>query len=252
MAGLGLEDKVVIVTGAARGLGEAYAEAFAEEGAKTVISDILDCGEAAKAVEAKGGEVLALNTDVTSKAQVDEMTKKAFERFGRIDVLVNNAGIYGGLRSKFFTEWTGEDLDKMLTSHIKGTLLCCQAVFPYMKKQGRGKIVNVASGIVWNAFPGIIHYSAAKGGILSLSRTLAREVGPYGINVNTVAPGLILTQASIDLTDEAGRKGFVATTSLGRTQQPESPIGAVLFLASKLAEDISGQCIIIDCGGTMH
>ena len=252
MAGLGLKDKVVIVTGAARGLGKAYAEAFVEEGAKVVISDILDCGEAIKAVEAKGGEVLALKTDVTSKAQVDEMAKKAVERFGRIDVIVNNAGIYGGLRSKFFTEWTEEDMDKMLASHIKGTLLCCQAVFPYMKKQGGGKIVNVASGIVWNAFPGIIHYSAAKGGILSLSRTLAREVGPYGINVNSVAPGLILTQASIDLADQAGRKGFVETTSLKRAQQPESPIGTVLFFASKLAEDISGQCIVIDCGGTMH
>lgn len=250
--GLGLEGKVVIVTGAARGLGRLYAEAFAEEGSKVVISDILDCGEAAKALEAKGGEVLALKADLTDKAQVDEMTKRAAERFGRIDVLVNNAGFYGGLRSKFFTEWTAEDLEKMLTSHIQSTLFCCQAVFPYMKKQGGGKIVNVASGICWNAAPGILTYSAAKGGILVLSRSLCREIGPYNINVNTVAPGLILTQASIDLADEEGRKAFVASTSLKRAQQPDSPVGAVLFFASKLADDIAGQSLIIDCGGTMH
>lgn len=252
MAGLGLEGKVVIVTGAARGLGKWYSEAFVEEGAKVVVSDILDCGETAKAVEAKGGEVLALKTDVTSKEQVDEMTKKAVERFGRIDVLVNNAGIYGGLRPKFFTEWTVEDLDKMLASHIKTTLLCCQAVFPYMKKQGGGKIVNVASAIVWNAWPGIIHYTAAKGGNLALTRTLAKEVGPYNINVNSVGPGLVLTQASIDLTDEESRKAYVAATALRRPMQPKAPVGAVLFLASKLSDDITGQCIVIDTGGIMH
>lgn len=249
--GLGLKDKVVIVTGAARGIGREYALGFAREGAKVVVCDILDCDETASAIEAQGAEVLTLKTDVTSEADTAAMASKTVERFGRIDVLVNNAGYYGGMKGMFFTERTVEEWQKMLNSHVIGAFLCTKAVFPIMKEQGGGKIVNISSGIVFNAFPGEDHYAAAKGAIFAFTRCQARGLGPYNINVNQVAPGLIMTQASADKVTDAMAEGWKQATSLKRMQKPDSPVGAALFLSSYLADDITGQTILVDCGNTM-
>jgi len=248
---LGLKDKVVIVTGGARGLGRLYANAFAKEGAKLVVCDILDCGETAKEIEANGGEVLAMTTDVTDEKSVVEMAKKAVARFGKIDILVNNAGIYGNLQRASVDQLPVEEWDRVIASHGKSTFLCTKAVFPYMKEKG-GKIVNVASGAAFTGPANVSHYAAAKGTVLSFSRSMARELGPYNINVNVVAPGLILTQASLDLVSEAGREAYRQGSVLKRAQQPDSPVGTVLFLASKLADDITGQVILVDGGGYFH
>lgn len=249
---LGLRDKVVIITGGSRGLGREYALAFSREGAKVVVCDILDCGETVKGIQSIGGEVLSLKTDVTSEKETVEMARETFKHFGKIDILVNNAGIYGGLRSKFFDEIGVDEWDRMMESHAKGTFLCCKAVFPFMKEQKQGKIVNVASGVVFSASTGIDHYATAKGAVFTLTRVLARELGPYNINVNSVAPGLVLTQASLDLADETRREAVLQKQALKRLQQPDSPAGAVLFFASTMADDITGQCLLIDCGITMH
>jgi len=247
---LGLKDKVVIVTGGARGLGRTYALTFSKEGAKLVVCDVLSCDETAKEIKANGGEVLPLITDVTNEASTLEMAEKAFKRFGRIDVLVNNAGIYGSLKRSTVDQMPPDEWDKVIASHAKGTFLCCKAVFPYMKEKG-GKIINVASGAAFSGL-GSTHYAAAKGAIISFNRSLAREFGPYNINVNVIAPGLILTQASLESISEERREAFRQSTVLKRSQQPDSPGGTVLFLASRLADDITGQVIVIDAGGVFH
>lgn len=249
---LGLKDKVVIVTGGAGGLGRMYATAFAKEGAKLVVCDILDCSETAKEIESSGGEVLSLITDATNEESTAEMASKAFERFGGIDVLVNNAGIYGALQRATVDQMPVDEWDRVIASHGKSTFLCCKAVFPYMKQRG-GKIINVASAAVFSGpGTGASHYVAAKGTVLAFSRSLAREFGAYNINVNVVAPGLILTQASLDQIGEAGREAYRQASALKRAQQPDSPVGTALFLASHLADDITGQVFVIDGGGVLH
>jgi len=249
---LGLEGKVVIVTGSARGLGRRYALAFSKEGAKVVVCDILDCGETSEEIKTKGGEVLSLTTDVTSEKSTIDMARQTIKRFGRIDVLVNNAGFYGGIKSKFFDQITLDEWNKVMATHPIGTFLCCKAVFPFMKTQKAGKIINVASGVVFNASPGVDAYAAAKGAVFIFTRVLARELGQYNINVNAVAPGLVTTEASLGMVDEVALEDFRKTLALRRLQKPEGPVGTVLFLASSLSDDITGQTINVDCGHTMH
>jgi NAD(P)-dependent dehydrogenase (short-subunit alcohol dehydrogenase family) len=249
---LGLEGKTVAVTGSAGGLGREFALGFAREGCRLVVSDVLECDEVAREIEDMGAEVLAVHVDVTSESDVSAMAERAWDRFGSLDVLVNNAGIYGGLSAKFFTEIDVEEWDRVMAVHAKGTFLCCKAVYPYMKRQGAGKIVNIGSAIVWNAFPGIDQYTAAKGAVLGLTRTLARSLGPFNINVNAVAPGMVMTEASLDVFGESGKEAVIPATCLKRHQQPDSPVGAVLFFASRMSDDISGQTLLVDCGATMH
>lgn len=194
-----LNGKVAIVTGGARGLGKAFSLRFAAEGARLVICDILDCSETASEIEAGGGEVLALKTDVASEPDTLEMAKKAVERFGGIDILVNNAAIYGGIVLKPFNEFTVEEWDALMAVNLKGMWLCCKAVFPAMKEQGKGKIVNIASTVCFKGVPRFIHYTTSKGGVVGFTRGLSREVGQYNINVNAIAPGLTATDASIQM-----------------------------------------------------
>lgn len=165
--GLGLDNKVVIITGAARGLGQRYSLGFSREGAKVAVVDVLDCAETVGEIESRGGEVLSLRCDVTSKKDTVEMAKRTVERFGRIDVIVNNAGIYGGLQRNSFDQIPEEEILAVVKSHVLSTVSCCAAVVPFMKTQGGGKIVNITSGLIWNASPRSIHYAASKGAIPS-------------------------------------------------------------------------------------
>ena len=249
---MGLRGKTVIVTGSARGLGREFALAFAAEGSRVVACDVDDCSGVVNELEVMGAEALSLRTDVTSEADTQDAVKCAVERFGGVDVLVNNAGVYGGLTPKFFDKISTEEWDRVMAVHAKGTFLFSKAVYPAMKAGGGGKVVNIGSAIVWNAFPGITQYAAAKGAVIALTRTLARSLGPYNINVNAVAPGLIMTQASWDVFGEAGRNDLIPMTCLKRAQSPDSPVGAVLFFASSLSSDITGQTLLVDCGATMH
>jgi NAD(P)-dependent dehydrogenase (short-subunit alcohol dehydrogenase family) len=247
-----LKDKVVVVTGGAQGLGQAYALQFAQEGAKVVVCDVLDCGPVAQEIESMGGEVLSLTTDVTSEASTAEMAKKTSERFGKIDVLVNNAAIYGGIVMKPFHEVTTDEWDKLMAVNLKGMFLCCKAVFPFMKEQQKGKIVNIASAVAFSGVPNFIHYSASKGGVISFTRALARELGEYNINVNAVAPGLTMTQASLDMIPDQRIDMNIARLSIKRRQQPEDLLGAVILLSSEESDFISGQTLVVDGGSVMH
>jgi len=247
-----LKDKVAIITGSARGLGKLYAERFAKEGAKVTVCDVIDCGETVKAIESIGGEVLSLKTDVTGAESTVEMARKTVERFGRIDILVNNAAIYGGLRLQPFYEVDESEWDKVMAVNLKGMWLCCKAVFPYMKEQGHGKIVNISSGVHFKGIPYFIHYTTSKGGVVAFARAMARELGEYNINVNGVAPGLILTKASTAMFSPELAKKDTAAQALHKEQKPEYVVGAVLFLCTEDADYLTGQTIVVDGGTFMH
>lgn len=247
-----LKGKVVIVTGGARGIGKEYALRFSQEGAKVVVCDVLDCGGTAKEIESRGGEVLSLKTDVTSEQSTVEMAKKTAKRFGRIDVLVNNAAIYGGIEFNPFYEITVDEWDKLMAVNLKGIWLCCKAVFPYMKEQGKGKIINIASAVHFSGVPYFIHYTTSKGGVIAFTRAMARELGDYNINVNAVAPGVVMTKATLDMTPEERIEMAVARLCFKRRQQPEDLLGVVMFLASEESDYITGQTIVVDGGGTLH
>ncbi len=233
-------------------MGKEYALRFSREGAKVVVCDVLDCGETVKEIESKGGEVLSLKTDVTSEESTIEMAKKTSKHFGRIDVLVNNAAIFGGIAMKPFYEFTVEEWDKLMAVNLKGMFLCCKAVFPFMKAQGKGKIVNIGSDVAFLGVPYFIHYATSKGGVIAFTRAMARELGDYNININAVAPGLTMTKAATDMTPEAVIEMAIAGQCFKRREQPEDLAGAVIFLASEDSDFITGQIIVVDGGSFLH
>jgi len=252
-----LENKVAIITGSARGMGRVFARRFAEEGAKLTICDILDCTPVAKEIEAMGGEVLALKTNVTSEKDTAAMAQKTAERFGRIDILVNNAAIIGSIETKDFRkpveEVTAQDWDKILAVNIKGPFLCSKAVIPYMKKQGGGKIVNMASTVAFSGLPHFIHYSASKGSVVTMTRGLATALGDFNINVNAVAPGLIMTESMQTTYSQEFYQELVDTKQLiHKSVKPEDIAGAVLFMASDEADKITGQTLAVNAGEYLH
>jgi 3-oxoacyl-[acyl-carrier protein] reductase len=248
-----LKNKVAIVTGSARGLGRVFALRFAREGAKLTICDVLDCEPVAKEIEAIGGEVLALKTDVTSEKDTAEMVKKTVDRFGMIDILVNNAGVVGGENFvKPAEQLMVKDWDRILAVNIKGLFLCCKAVIPYMKKQGKGKIINIASTTAFTGLPAFLHYSTSKGGVITMTRGLATVLGDFNITVNAVAPGLVMTEAMQATFSEEDSKQVVETQLIKRSIQPEDIAGAVVFLASDEADMITGQTLAVNAGEYLH
>jgi len=217
-----------------------------------VLCDILDCGPTAKEVQALGGEALALHADVTSEQDTTEMAQKTVERFSRIDILVNNAAMYGGIEDKNFIrpfeEITTADWDKMMAVNLKGIFLCCKAVSPYMKKQDSGKIINIASTVALAGIPLFLHYTTSKGGVVSMTKALARHFGEYNINVNAVAPGMTWTEATRSAHEGVVSEAVLATQILKRRTLPEHIPGTVVFLASDDADQITGQIIAVNAG----
>lgn len=246
--GFELQDKVVVITGAAGGLGREFALGFAAEGAKIVAADVSEAGlaETVKLVEAAGGEALAVRVDVTSKSSTDALADAALAHFGRIDVLVNNAAIYATLKRAKFTEIDPDEWDRVMNVNVKGAWLCSASVYPKMTQPG-GRIVNIASATVFSGSPLWMHYVASKSAVIGMTRVMAKEVGPSGVTVNAIAPGFTLTDASLSLMDNAETYG-VDRGALKRASQPEDIVGAAIFLASKRADFITGQTLVVDGG----
>jgi NAD(P)-dependent dehydrogenase (short-subunit alcohol dehydrogenase family) len=248
-----LEGRVAIVTGGARSLGRAYAIRLAQEGAKVVIADVLDGGKAVEAVKKQGGDAIYVHTDVTSEDSTREMARRSHERFGRIDILVNNAAVFAELVKKPFYEIPVEEWDRVMAVNLKGPFLCAKAVYPYMKQQGKGKIINISSGTFFKGLPLFLHYVVSKGGNIAITRSLAREVGDAGIRVNAIAPGYTETDYLKENPQDPQemRKAIVASRCIKRTEVPEDLTGTVVFLASDESDFITGQTINVDGGSHM-
>ena len=244
------KDQVAVITGAARGIGKVIALAFVGEGAKVALADI--DGEhlerLREEIEKKGGHALPVSGDISKGSDVEEMMDRVLKTFGRIDVLVNNAGI---IRRGTIETVTEEDWDSVIAINLKGTFNCCKAVVEPMKRQGGGKIVNVSSiagkmGDITSA-PG---YGPSKAGGDALMKTLARQLARYGIRVNAVAPHAIETEMSAQWSEER-RREIIAAIPLGRLGQPEDVAEAVLFLASDAASFITGEILDVNGGALM-
>lgn len=246
--GFELQDKVVIITGAAGGLGREFALGFAAEGAKIVAADVQEAGlaETVKLVEAAGGQARAIQVDVTKKQSTDRLAEEAIKAFGRIDVLVNNAAIYATIKREKFTDIDPEDWDRVMAVNVKGAWLCSASVYPKMTQPG-GRIVNIASATVFSGSPLWMHYVASKSAVIGLTRVMAKEVGPSGVTVNAIAPGFTLTDASLSLIENAENYG-VDRGALKRASQPQDIVGAAIFLASTKADFITGQTLVVDGG----
>lgn len=244
---LGLAGKTAIVTGAAGGLGLAFATALIEAGAKVAIADRnLEAARQAAADLSGKGTALAVGVDVADEASVTAMADHVAAMLGGIDILVNNAGIYAGLKRKPFFEISAAEWDRVMSVNLKGAFLCAKAVFPFMRGRG-GKIVNIASATVFSGSPLWMHYVASKGGMIAMTRVMAREVGNDGVNVNAIAPGFTLTEASRSAIEDAENYG-VARGAIHRAAQPSDMVGACLWLASPLSDFVTGQTVIVDGG----
>ena len=249
-----VKDRVAIITGAAQGIGASYAKALAREGAKIVIADILDGTPLANELVADGFEAIFVKTDVRDETAVLNLAEAALERFGKIDILISNAAIYASLELKPFTEIDVNEWDQVMAVNVRGPFLCARAVIPHMRKNGWGRIVNISSGTVFKGTTDLIHYVSSKGAIIAFTRSLAREVGADNICVNTLAPGLVLSEKVMENTEllDAMSAPVLASRSLKREQMPEDLIGPLLFLVSEDSAFTTGQTVVVDGGSVMH
>ncbi len=248
-----LKDKVAIVTGGAKGLGRAFAVRLAEEGARVMVvtrKDMDNLKDTVKLIEDLGGKATMFQADVSKEADTLAMAEEALKAFGRIDILVNNAAVYDGIRRKPFYEIDPAEWDLVMAVNVKGAFLSARAVFPCMKEQGYGKIVNLASEVFFTGSHGFAHYVSSKGGIIGLTRALAVELGPYNICINCVAPGFTDTEASRGLGDV--NQYDTSKTPLRRLEKPDDLTGAAVFLASAESDFITGQTLLVDGGRAMH
>jgi len=247
-----LRDRVAIVTGAAQGIGRAYAIGLAEEGAKVVAADILSSAKTVKAIHAKGGVAIDVCTDVSEEKSVRMLVDRTFAEFGRIDILVNNAAIFVAVYPlRDFTEVTVETWDKVMAVNVRGTFLCCRAVAPIMRKQKYGRIINISSSVFWRGIPGFLHYSASKAAIIGMTRALAHELGQDGITVNSIAPGYTQSEGVIRVQEEGIGQDphqVAAAQAIPRPQVPEDLVGTLVFLSSDASAFVTGQTIVVDGG----
>jgi len=258
---LRLDDKVAIVTGAGRGIGEAISIRLAREGADVVVCDVnLDSAkETAEKIETIGQRSLAIKTDVSKSSDVEKMVNLTLEKFGKIDILVNNAGI---VIVKQIVELEEEEWDKVIDVDLKGVFLCSKAVAKVMINQKSGKIINISSDSGKTGYALFTSYNAAKFGVIGFTQGLAKELAPYGINVNAVCPGIVGTKMWEYVDEQLGKrwglpkgealKMHIKQIPLGRLETPEDVAGVVAFLASQDADYMTGQAINVTGGREMH
>jgi NAD(P)-dependent dehydrogenase (short-subunit alcohol dehydrogenase family) len=245
MAEKRLHDRVVIVTGAAQGLGAVYARRLVAEGARVVVADIDGPGATATANDL---DALGVQVDVSNPESVTRMMGLVVDKFGRADVLVNNAAVFGTLEYQPIEDISVELWDRVMAVNVRGVFLCCQAVIPVMKQQRSGKIINIASGTLLSGVPNFVHYITSKGAVFAMTRALAREVGPFGITVNTLAPGLTMSpNVRLHHPPEQIQRSR-ESRALARDETPEDLEGALVFLASGDSDFMTGQMVLVNGG----
>jgi NAD(P)-dependent dehydrogenase (short-subunit alcohol dehydrogenase family) len=246
-----LKDKVAIVTGAAQGIGAAYARGLAREGAAVAVVDILDPNPVAKEIVNADGKALALKIDVSDEKQTQEMARKVLDAYGRIDILINNAAIYGTIVRKPFEQITVEEWDKLYAVNVRGIFLCVKAVAPSMKAQQSGKIINASSSTFFKGNEDFLHYVSSKGAVVAMTRSLARELGEYNINVNAIAPGQTLSEANLKRGDKVDSNSL-RIRLLKKRLYPEDLVGTIIYLSSGDSDMMTGQVLLVDGGTAFH
>jgi 3-oxoacyl-[acyl-carrier protein] reductase len=246
-----LEGKVAIVTGGGKGIGKAYTKGLASEGAKVVMAEI-DAAAAARTEEefrSQDLDVTAIPTDVTDEASVNKMVEQTVAKYGRIDILVNNAAYFAALPNH--DSWLEIDVrewDQVMAVNLRGVFLCAKAVAPHMQAQGSGSIINVASSTFLNGGQTSVHYTASKAGVMGFTRGLARNMGQYGVRANSIAPGATLSETVLENRDPSVFDRLVAMRSMKRNEKPEDLVGTIVFLASDDSAFITGQMLVVDGG----
>ncbi|MBO9605682.1 MAG: 3-oxoacyl-ACP reductase FabG [Paenibacillaceae bacterium] len=252
-----LQGRTALVTGGSMGIGREVCLAYAAEGARVAVNSIGDPERVADVVaqiEAAGGTAMAVYGDVSREEQVEAMVRQVNEAWGGVDILVNNAGIYP---RKPWMELTGDDWDHVQAVNAKSCFLMSKAVFPYMKSQGYGKIINVTSVTFFRGQKGFAHYVASKGAVIGFTRALSREVGEFGVTVNAVSPGAVMNERELlDMPDPAEREAtriyLSQEQAIPRRQLPADIVGAFVHLASKESDFMTGQTLNVDGGWVMH
>ena len=249
-----LKDRVAIVTGGATGIGLAIVRRLVDEGAAVVIADIRGADEAASGLASSNQPVVPIEADVSSEDSVNLMVQRTIERLGRIDILVNNAAVSASLALTPFEKLTVAEWRHVLEVNTIGVFLCCRAVAPHMRASKSGRIVNITSGTAFKGAPYLLHYVASKGAVMSMTRSLARELGGDNITVNAVSPGYTLSKGNLENTEflAAHRQAAISGRVLQRDAWPEDLVGAVAFLASDDAAFMSGQILAVDGGSVFH
>ncbi|MBK17630.1 MAG: dehydrogenase [Rhodospirillaceae bacterium] len=249
-----LEDDVAIVTGAARGIGAAYAKALAEEGAKVVVSDILDTKTTVDEINGSGGTAIGVGCDVTDNDAVDAMVNTVISEYGKIDALVNNAAVFADITHKRFEDIPDDEWAMVMQVNIQGVWRVSKAVVPHMRERQYGKIVNVASTTALKGTPMMLHYVSSKGAILGMTKSMAREVGEDNICVNAIAPGLVISDGIVQggNWNEDWIDNNTNTRAIKRRAMPEDMVGTIVFLSSREANFITGQTVAVDGGSVPH
>lgn len=247
---MSLSDKVAIVTGGAKGIGRAIADGLAEQGARMVIFDLAGAGEAAERYD--GG--MGIQVDVADGDAVDEAVKRVIDEHGRIDILINNAGIYASLEMRPFDQIPVDEWRQVMDINVLSMFLMTRRVVPHMKEAGGGRIVNISSGTPFRGVPFLLHYVTSKGAVVAFTRALAKELGQDNVLVNCVAPGFTISDGVKEHPEvlEALAEISVAARTLKRDQVPEDVVGAVVFLCSPGSDFITGQTMVIDGGQYFH
>lgn len=251
-----LEGRVAIVTGAARGLGQVFAMQLAAEGGRVVCADIISCRETAAELRGAGRHAAIATGDVRTAEGASAIVTTALESFGRIDVLVNNAAMYGGIMLSGFEDLDENEWDRMMSVNVKGVWQMVRAVTPHMRKAGYGRIVNISSNVIFMGKPGFLHYVASKGAVWAMTGALSRELAGSGITVNGVAPGYTITAATRNMSSPEDvaklERSIIDSQSMKRLIEPGDLSEAVLYFASEGSRMTTGQTLTVDGGTITH